>query len=367
MRLLVVIQKVDEGDENLGAFYRWFEELAHRVEHLTIIAGSAGKSHLPANVSVYILGKRTGFGRLFTIWKFWELFSYHYARADAVLFHQIPEYILAALPFLLTLSRTSALWYAHKSVTWKLRIAEHLVDYILTSSAEGFRLPSKKVLIVGQAIDTEAFRPVTGNQLPVTGLRMLTVGRISPVKNYDVLIRACSRLKDIWEREWLLSIVGGPIIPKDREYMSLLKKSVKEAGLENRIHFLGARPYSEVPSIYQEHDLFLNLSRTGSLDKAVLEAMAAGLNVISANEAYCTILPPPYFLEHISPELLAERIKIVADLDRPSPKLREIVVKDHGLKNTIGKIYDILSSTDNFYHKLPISGGSGAGGSGRYQ
>lgn len=344
MRLLIVTQKVDQNDENLGAFYHWFEELAHKAEHLTIIAGSTGRSNLPANASIHTFGKKTGFGRILTLWKFWELFSYHYARADAVLFHQIPEYVLAASPFLLTLSRTSALWYAHKSVTWKLRIAERLVDYMLTSSAEGFRLPSKKVLIVGQAIDTEAFRPVTGNQLPVTGLRMLTVGRISPIKNYDVLIRACSRLRDIWGREWLLSIVGGPIMPKDREYMSLLKRMVKETGLEARVHFLGARPYSEIPSIYQEHDLFLNLSRTGSLDKAVLEAMASGLNVISANEAYRSVLPPPYFLEHISPELLAERIKIVADLGRPSPKLREIVVKDHSLKNTVGKIYDILSS-----------------------
>ena len=87
----------------------------------------------------------------------------------------------------------------------------------------------------------------------------------------------------------------------------------------------------------------MSISRTGSLDKAVFEAMAVGLNVISANEAYRPVLPPPYFLEHVSPELLAERVKIVADLGRPNLKLREIVVKDHSLKNTIAKIFDVLS------------------------
>ncbi len=344
MKLLIVTQKVDQEDENLGAFYCWFRELAKQCEKVVIIADYIGKSDLPANVSIYSLGKERQAGRLARIWNFCELFCHHYARTDAVLFQQIPEYVLAAAPFLLALRRTSGLWYAHKSVTWKLKMAERLVDWIFTSSPEGFRLPSKKVLIVGQAISPEVFAMPAAPVSPSKTLRLLTVGRISPVKNIDMLIRACSHLKKTWEREWLLSIVGGPLLPKDHEYLALLKKIITQEQLGNRVHFLGTRPYRELPSIYQEHDLFLNLSHTGSLDKAVLESMASGLSVVTSNEAFRSLLPSRYFLDRQSPEALAERIKVLADEIRPNAPLREIVLKNHNLQNTVGKIKSALLS-----------------------
>ena len=41
---------------------------------------------------------------------------------------------------------------------------------------------------------------------------------------------------------------------------------------------------------YQSGDLFVNLSDTGSLDKAVLEAMACGLKILTSNEAFKSVL-----------------------------------------------------------------------------
>lgn len=345
MKLLIVTQAVDREDPNLGAFYYWFEMLARRAESVVIIAGRAGSHDLPPHVSVYAFGNAR-LGRIGRIWKFWELFSRHYADADAVLFHQIPEFVIVASPFLISRRSITALWYAHGKVTWRLRVAERLVGYIFTSSAAGFRLPSKKVHHVGQAINTDLFRPVPSSmfQVPSSVLRMITVGRISAIKNYEIIIAACAILRETWPQAWVLTIVGGPITPGDRAYRDRLKTLIREKKLEQCIHFYGDRGYSEIPGILGEHDMFLNASATGSLDKAVLEAMACGLTVLTSNEAYRAILPPQYFLEHTGAEFLAERIKACAAQAHPNVALREIVLADHALGRTIEKIMTLLAT-----------------------
>lgn len=345
MKLLIVTQKLDADDENLGAFYQWFERLAHACERVVILAGTIGAVPLPAGVEVYAFGNRDNSWRMSRVWKYAELFSYHYAQSDAVLFHQNPEFVLAAAPFLIAGKGRSYLWYAHGSVNWRLMIAERLVDMVLTSSAAGFRLPSKKVIYVGQAVNTELFRPEVSAGARPRALRLVTVGRVSPVKDYETIIRACHVLRETGADAWSLTIVGGPLLPRDHDYMARLKALVAEYNLGSQIHFYGSRPFSEIPSLLREHDVFLNVSRTGSLDKAVLEAMSSGITVLTANEAYRLILPPQYFLDRVSPEFIAARIRVVAREPRPNEKLRAIVMRDHSLDHTIQKIIHLLNTS----------------------
>ena len=331
--LLIIAQKIDKNDENLGFFHG-----------LTVIAGATGAYKFPANVKVHSLGKEKGAGKLSRLWKFWKLFFHYYPRSDMVLFHMIPEFVVAVSPFLLFSRKPTALWYVHKSVTLWLKFAERLVDWIFTASELSFRLPSKKVIYTGHAIDTNFFVPGNSFHMPSQAFRMLTVGRISPVKDYETIIRACKILKDSWPRPWTLSIVGGPLMGRDKEYLLLLKKQVAELGLERNIVFQGAHSYTEIASLYHDHDMFISMSTTGSIDKAVLEAMSCGLTTITSNEAFSGILKPPYFLERKGAELLAERIKFLADENRPNIALRNSVAREHSLKNTISRISKILDN-----------------------
>jgi glycosyltransferase involved in cell wall biosynthesis len=345
MRLLIVTQKIDKNDDNLGFFHSWVEEFAKHAENLAVIAGAVGTYKFPANVEVHSLGKEKGAGKLSRLWRFWKLFSYHHARADATFFHMIPEFVVAASPFISFSRKPTGLWYVHKSVTSWLKFAERLVDYIFTASDLSFRLPSKKVIYTGHAIDTETFRPVVSNQLPVATLRLLTVGRISPVKDLETILYACEILKNSWPRSWTFSIVGGPYLGRDHEYLATLKRLVTDEGLENRVFFHGARPFSDIPAMYEDHDLFISMSATGSMDKAVLEAMSVGLSVITANEAFRELLPTPYFLEKRSPEFLASRVKMLADENRPRHILRELVVNSHSLSRNVERIVNHLRSS----------------------
>ncbi|KKS22293.1 MAG: hypothetical protein UU78_C0019G0001, partial [Candidatus Roizmanbacteria bacterium GW2011_GWC2_41_7] len=56
MKLIVITQKVDINDGNLGFFHRWLEKLAEKTTELRVVCLSAGEYHLPQNVKVYSLG-----------------------------------------------------------------------------------------------------------------------------------------------------------------------------------------------------------------------------------------------------------------------------------------------------------------------
>lgn len=347
MKLLVITQTVDIHDENLGSFHRWLEEFSKFYEEVVVITSFKGSFSLPDGVSVYSLGKESGTSKGRRILRFFELFSHHHPHVDVVFFHMIPEFVLAASPFLISLKKPTALWYVHKSVTGRLRWAERFVEYVFTASELSFRLPSKKVIYTGHAIDTDFFSPA-GRSFSSPVVKFLSVGRISQVKNYETLIHALAFLKQNWNKQWTCSIIGGPIMPRDHEYLGSLKKLVAEKGLEQHIVFQGPRPFREIPMLYRDHDVFVSMSTTGSLDKAVLEAMSAGMTVVVGNEAFKNIIPAPYFVEARSAEFLAERIKRVADENRPNMALREIVMKGHSLGETIKKIVTTLG-----FHSSP--------------
>lgn len=349
MKLVIVTQAVDRDDPNLGAFYHWFRMLADRTDSLVVIAGRTGQTDFPDTVAIATFEKQSGgmFGRLRRLWRFWVLCARHFADADAVLFHQIPEYVIAASPFVWG-RRTrphTALWYAHGAVSWRLALAERLVDDIFTSSEAGFRLPSKKVSYLGQAINTDIFQEVKSQKPKVKSetLRMVSIGRISAVKHYETLIGACALLDGVLQTPWIFTIVGGPLTPGDRIYAQKLRSLVRDTGLEDRIRFAGERPFGDIPAVLREHDMFLNASRTGSLDKAVLEAMACGLTAITSNEGYRTILPPEYFVTPARPEIFAEYIAARAAEERPNMSLRAIVVRDHALAGTIERMAGLLA------------------------
>ena len=70
MKLLIITQKVDIEDDNLGFFHRWLEKFAEKVEKLYVICLWEGKHSLPENVKVYSLGKEKGYSKLRQFFRF---------------------------------------------------------------------------------------------------------------------------------------------------------------------------------------------------------------------------------------------------------------------------------------------------------
>ena len=103
----------------------------------------------------------------------------------------------------------------------------------------------------------------------------------------------------------------------------------------------GFDAHGKIAEFYAEGDIFVNLSDTGSIDKAILEAMASGLLVLTSNEAFKPILSGKYLTEN-DPEQIAEKI-IALSKSEKDENLREYVAKNHSLENLIKKIIKELN------------------------
>jgi len=246
------------------------------------------------------------------------------------------------------------LWYAHGHAPFSLRIAEKLSHIIFTSTKSGCRLKSKKIKVVGQGIDIERFSNVNFQMRSDGIFRIITIGRISPVKDYGTLIRAVEILKS-GGVHLEVDIIGGAGLPEQEKYLADLQKTAEDKGLNNIINFAAAVPNKDIAYLLRSADLFVSMSRTGSLDKAILEAMVLGLPVLTCNEALLEVLgdyKSKLMYGKGNYKELAKKIKFIAGMsaeerEKIARDLREIVVKNHGTERLVKNILENLRKNEN--------------------
>lgn len=330
--LLIITQVLDEADSNLGFFCRWVTEYANQVDHLYVIALRVGAYRAPSNVTVLSLGKEKRNSRIKRLLLFWKYCFTYGRKANAVFTHMCPEYILYGAWLLRSKKRKLGLWYLHKSVTLKLKLAEKMVDYIFTAHNDGVKTHSKKIVVTGHGIDLNLFSlPHTVNTSS-DSIRLLTVGRITPSKDLLLLLRVVKMLNSSGQEKYTLTVVGEAYLSSDRAYEKLLHEEVKKLEIEDKVRFAGKISYTELPQIYRDANIFVNASKTGGVDKAALEAMASECAVITSNQAFRTMLPAECLFEEGSAEDLVQKIKNYKVIDRE--KLHEYVVHEHSLKKS---------------------------------
>jgi glycosyltransferase involved in cell wall biosynthesis len=349
MKLLIVTQKVDSSDGVLGFMHGWIRAFAARVESVVVICLYEGVHDLPPNVRVLSLGKEAGQSRLKYIARFYSYIWRYRHEYDAVFVHMNQVYVVLGGPFWRLQRKYIALWYAHGHLARGLRLAERFANAIFTSTAGGFRLPSRKVKVVGQGIDTQVFAP-QANRSRESALQTVTVGRISRSKNYEQLLAALSILRT-QGAPFRVSIIGAPITAQDEEYLGELKENISRDGLETHVSFEGPLPNQAIVPHLKQAGLFVNMGKTGSLDKAILEAMACGLPILTCNEALYEILGPDLSTRLIFPKddshALAQRMTWVmgmpvAERVALGMRLREIVVEEHDLSRLVDTIVAIV-------------------------
>jgi glycosyltransferase involved in cell wall biosynthesis len=102
--------------------------------------------------------------------------------------------------------------------------------------------------------------------------------------------------------------------------------------------------------LYQRSTLFLSASRTGSLDKAVLEALACGRPALTCNEAFVDFFGPDterYLFRPGDDAALADRLVAELATDPASRRarglaLREQVVAEHSVEHLADELVALL-------------------------
>ena len=352
MKLLIITQKVDSDDDVLGFMHAWISEFVKACELVTVICLQQGKYHFPENVKVLSLGKETGKSRLKYLFNFYRYIRQERKNYEAVFVHMNEIYVILGWLCWKLWRKKISLWYAHGHVSFSLKIAAKLADIIFTSTKSGFRLPSKKVQVIGQGIDTNKFR-IKNYELGITNdkFKIISVGRISPSKDYATLINAIA----ILTKEYVgmeVNIIGGPATAADQNYLKEMRQLVKDKNLGQIIKFIGSVANKDLVSYLQTADLFVNMGRTGSLDKAMLEAAACGLPILTCNEAMLEVLGPytdKLMYETGNSRQLTDKIKsciMWGEKERRNLgyELRKIVVQKHSLPEFIKKILSILNN-----------------------
>ncbi len=289
MKLLILTQKVNQDDDVLGFFHGWIKEFATHCDSILVVCLQQGSFDLPENVKVKSLGKEKNVSKFAYIRNFYKYIWKEKNEYDTVFVHMNPEYVvLGGLLWRLMKKRVS-LWYVHRQVNIKLRIASMFAHDIFTAAKESFRLKSKKLHIVGHGIDTELFR-CREKKKNQDLTKIISVGRITKIKNLDTLIHAAAKLKNLTKQKFSIDIIGSPTSDEDKEYFSYLQKEIRDKKVKDVIHFVGSVSHKEIVDIYCQSDFSVNLTPTGGIDKAVLESMSCGVPALVSNRAFESIL-----------------------------------------------------------------------------
>lgn len=144
----------------------------------------------------------------------------------------------------------------------------------------------KKIELISPGVDIERFRP----GLETTDLKesigisefqklILSVGRLSRRKGFDMVIRSIPSLLDN-NLDVHYALIG---IGEDKDYLEVL---AEEKGVTNRVHFLGHVTVEDLPRWYNASDVFAMPNReingdTEGFGMVFLEAAACGKPAIA--------------------------------------------------------------------------------------
>jgi len=160
-----------------------------------------------------------------------------------------------------------------------LKACMFMNQYIVTVSeamrdelSELYPSYSNRIMFISNGVDnfTSEIRPTF-----MAPLRLLTVGSLIRRKRIDVILRAIALLDN--PRSVILRIVGdGP----ERKY---LKEMVQKLKIDDCVEFVGPVAPDEIRTYLSWADIFVFASESEGRPNVILEAMAAGLTVISSD------------------------------------------------------------------------------------
>lgn len=346
MNILVITQTINENDPVLGFFCDWILEFSRVYEKVTVIALGVGKYTFPSNVSVYSLGKEKKKGRLIYLSQFFSFIFKKRKDYDVVFVHMNPVYLILAGWYWRLLGKGVFLWYTHRQIDLKLRLATFFAHRVFTASSEGFQIKSKKKTVVGHGINVKRFDQPLKKEYREDSFNIVHVGRITPIKNIDVLIEAVYLLqkKNIPVQ---LSLIGPAVTEEELREKNRLLKLIQKYNLDGQVTFPGGLLFEQLPLIFHRADASVNLAPTGGMDKAVLESMLSGTVTFVSNTAFHPLLGQ-YGKDLIFSERdavdLSEKLetfwrKSREEKERAGTFLQQRAREEHNLSTLIKKVY----------------------------
>jgi glycosyltransferase involved in cell wall biosynthesis len=193
-----------------------------------------------------------------------------------------------------------------------------------------FGIDSNKVHVVERGVDTSVFHPGDRDEArALVGLHfpepmLLWVGRMVPVKGLDILLTACTKLRQRGLSFQLCLVGDGPL-------RGALERQADANGLRDVVRFIGVVSHHQLADWYRASDLIVLPSRSEGVPNVLREALACGKPYVASNvggvaelgEAWPTVLvvseDPEALAQGLVETLLTlSRIKAQAELGTSS-------------------------------------------------
>ncbi|WP_262027485.1 glycosyltransferase [Microvirga sp. Mcv34] len=146
-----------------------------------------------------------------------------------------------------------------------------------------------KVSLVYHGLDLSRFpappesRPARDGSDPLDPVRIVSVGRAVAKKGFGDLIQALAALPQ--DLHWRFAHVGGG------ELLNTLNKQAQEAGIADKVAFLGSKAQPDIVALLREADLFVLPSKEAKsgdrdgLPNVIMEAASQGLAIVATDFA----------------------------------------------------------------------------------
>jgi glycosyltransferase involved in cell wall biosynthesis len=115
-------------------------------------------------------------------------------------------------------------------------------------------------------------------QRAVGGTDLLFVGKVSPHKGQDDLVKALAAYRRLYDPRARLHVVGGAI---SAAYQAAVERFAEELGLADAVEFAGSVSHEELIAYYANADAFVCLSNHEGFCVPLLEAMFHRVPIVS--------------------------------------------------------------------------------------
>ncbi|MFE2847744.1 glycosyltransferase family 4 protein [Streptomyces scopuliridis] len=153
----------------------------------------------------------------------------------------------------------------------------HAVTTVTEADARAYRtrlwLPGVRIVAVPNSVPAPAVAPADS-----TGKWVVAAGRLTPVKRYDLLVRAFSQVVAI-RPDWRLRIHGGGDATGDEK--AALRRLIEESGLYNHVFLMG--PTDPLEAEWVKGSLAAVTSSHEAFGMTIVEAMRCGVPVVATD------------------------------------------------------------------------------------
>ena len=330
---------MDLDDPILSHQVSTVNELSKYFNRVIVLTGRIGRYTTNSNVQIKSFGydKRK---KIRSLCRFIFIFlKITFNRDQKVIFsHMTDVYSAIISPLTKTLRIKHCLWYAHTYKSIYLWWSHVWVDKIITSTAGSCPIKSKKIIVIGQGVNSNDFQFYVRNF--ESRKEIIHIGRFDQKKNISKIIETVAVLRKVYPQIHL-KIIGSSTSAEYSKIAEILKSEIVHIKKYSWVEFLPSVTRSMVPEILNSADIFLH-AYEGSLDKTLIEATMSGVPVVTINSEYLSEFGTWGESNSNQLTLLSE---INSHLEKPSHEVIEIVrsrfdkaLKSHSLFNWVNHI-----------------------------